>query len=111
MQIKHQSYFPFMIKACSQLLNQFPILNSTNDSTRNHQIGITIQSLNGFQLANIKNVEQLSIVHIENEIKRLEQLDRTNQLEKKDLSQTYFSLTNLGRVRFFALFRFLDHFY
>lgn len=106
MQIKQQSYLPFVIKACSQLLLEFPILNST----QTHQIGITVEGIDEFQLVNLKNVERLSIVHIENEIKRLEQLARTNQLTEQDLSQTYFSLTNLGRVRFASFFRFLDHF-
>jgi 2-oxoisovalerate dehydrogenase E2 component (dihydrolipoyl transacylase) len=64
-----------------------------------HHIGIAIDTTNGLILLNIKNVQQLSIIQIVNELHRLEELAKNEQLSNEDLAGGTFSLSNIGTVR------------
>ncbi len=46
-----------------------------------------------------KNVQQLSIIQIVNELHRLEELAKNEQLSNEDLAGGTFSLSNIGTVR------------
>ncbi len=61
-----------------------------------HHIGIGIDTKNGLVLPNIKNVQQLSIIQIVNELHRLEELAKNEQLSNEDLTGGTFSLLNMG---------------
>ncbi len=63
----------------------------------------------GLVLPNIKHVQQLSIVQIDNELNRLQELAQNGILSTEDLTEGTFSLSNIGLVRFhfyFDLFHF-----
>ncbi|CAF1026252.1 unnamed protein product [Rotaria sordida] len=99
------SYMPFIIKACSQVLLNYPILNAHVDSKcetitykSSHNIGIALNTKDGLLVPNIKNVQQLSIVQIANELNRLQQLARIGKLSTEDLTNGTFSLSNIGTI-------------
>jgi 2-oxoisovalerate dehydrogenase E2 component (dihydrolipoyl transacylase) len=99
------SYLPFIIKACSQALNNFPILNAHVDSKcenitykGSHNIGLAMDTKDGLLVPNIKNVQQLSINQIANELNRLQQLGKEGKLSTDDLTGGTFSLSNIGVI-------------
>jgi len=58
----------------------------------------------GLLVPNIKNVQQLSINQIANELNRLQQLGKAGKLSTDDLTGGTFSLSNIGAVRKSFLF-------
>ncbi len=70
-----------------------------------HHIGIAIDTTNGLILLNIKNVQQLSIIQIVNELHRLEELAKNEQLSNEDLTGGTFSLLNMGGTYTIPLLR------
>ncbi|XP_054162038.1 lipoamide acyltransferase component of branched-chain alpha-keto acid dehydrogenase complex, mitochondrial-like [Oppia nitens] len=99
------SYMPFFIKATSMALNEFPILNSSVDDKcenitykANHNIGIAMDTKQGLVVPNVKNVENLTILEIAEELNRLQELGTNNQLSTEDLSKGTFSLSNIGSI-------------
>ncbi|CAF2564481.1 unnamed protein product [Rotaria sp. Silwood2] len=99
------SYLPFIIKACSQALHNYSILNAHVDSKcenitykGSHNIGIAMDTKDGLLVPNIKNVQQLSINQISNELSRLQQLGKAGKLSTDDLTGGTFSLSNIGVI-------------
>jgi len=99
------SYLPFIIKACSQALNNYPILNAHVDAKcenitykGSHNIGLAMDTKDGLLVPNIKNVQQLSILQIANELTRLQQLGKAGKLSTDDLTGGTFSLSNIGAI-------------
>jgi 2-oxoisovalerate dehydrogenase E2 component (dihydrolipoyl transacylase) len=58
----------------------------------------------GLVVPNIKHVQQLSIVQIDNELNRLRELSQNGILTTEDLTEGTFSLSNIGLVRFHVYF-------
>lgn len=99
------SYMPFIIKACSLGLKKYPILNSSispdlSEITYHgsHNIGIAVDTPTGLVVPNIKNVQDLSIFEIAQELNRLIELAKVNKLSTQDLSGGTFSLSNIGAI-------------
>jgi len=96
---------PFFIKAASRALEQFPKLNAwldeENQSLRvlnNHNIGIAMDTADGLVVPNIKNVQNLDVYAIAKELNRLQELGKRTSLSVDDLTDTTFSLSNIGMV-------------
>jgi len=99
------TYMPFLIKALSQSLLEFPEINASLSEDLNniihkkrHNIGIAVDSPSGLVVPNIKNVQDLSIVQIAKELSRLTELARANKLGKEDLAGGTITLSNIGTI-------------
>lgn len=99
------SYMPFIIKAVSLALHDHPILNaSMSDDEKeiiyheDHNIGVATDTPHGLLVPNIKQVQNLSVLEIANELNRLHQAGLNNKLTPKDIKGGTFSLSNIGAI-------------
>lgn len=99
------SLMPFLIKAASRALEKLPQLNAWLDEenqtiriVENHNIGIAMDTAEGLVVPCIKNVQALSIVEIAKELNRLQELGKRAAIPLNDLTDTTFSLSNIGVV-------------
>ena len=106
------SYLPFIIKALSLALNDYPLLNArleapysptTEQKPRlilrsQHNIGIAMDTPQGLLVPNIKSVNTLSIPSIAHEIQRLQSLALASKLSPKDLTGGTITVSNIGSI-------------
>jgi len=99
------TYMPFLIKALSLALHEYPEINATFSSDQEHviqraahNVGIAVDSPNGLVVPNIKHVEALSIMQIAQELQRLSELARANKLPQEDLAGGTITLSNIGAI-------------
>ncbi|MDI1490720.1 MAG: hypothetical protein OHK93_001924 [Ramalina farinacea] len=103
------SYLPFIIKALSLALLDFPLLNariahpSGTEPPQlilrtNHNIGIAMDTPQGLLVPNIKNVAARSISDIAVEISRLQGLAKDAKLTAKDLTGGTITVSNIGSI-------------
>jgi 2-oxoisovalerate dehydrogenase E2 component (dihydrolipoyl transacylase) len=103
------SYLPFIIKAVSLAMHQYPILNARLDTTTtpnkpsllmrtNHNIGIGMDTPSGLLVPVIKSVNARSIASIAEEITRLSALGSTGKLSSADLSGGTITVSNIGSI-------------
>lgn len=97
------SFMPFIIKAMSLALKQFPIVNSqvNEDCTEltyfdDHNIGMAVDSKIGLLVPNIKGVQNLSLFEVAKEANRLIDLAREGKLGSSDLKGGTISISNVG---------------
>jgi 2-oxoisovalerate dehydrogenase E2 component (dihydrolipoyl transacylase) len=100
------SYMPFFLKAASMALLEYPILNSSVDDKcenitykASHNIGVAMDTKQGLLVPNIKNVQNLTILEIAEELNRLQEIGAKNLLSSEDMSNGTFTLSNIGSVR------------
>ncbi|KAF2706821.1 hypothetical protein K504DRAFT_536233 [Pleomassaria siparia CBS 279.74] len=100
---------PFVVKAVSLALQQYPLLNAHLDTTSNpnkpqmlikgqHNIGIAIDCPSGLLVPVVKNVQSHSIESLAVEIARLGALARSGKLSSADLSGATMTLSNIGSI-------------
>lgn len=102
------SYLPFIIKAVSIALLDFPLLNARLDTSDEkapklimrqvHNIGIAMDTPQGLLVPNIKDVQSNSIHSIAAEIGRLQHLARSASLTAKDLAGGTVTVSNIGSI-------------
>ncbi|CAF0723419.1 unnamed protein product [Didymodactylos carnosus] len=99
------SYMPFIIKACSLALTEYPILNAHVDAKcetiiykATHNIGVAMDTRDGLLVPNVKNVQTLSIQDIASELTRLQQQAYNGKLTNDDMQGGTFSLSNIGAI-------------
>ncbi|CAP23399.2 Protein CBG03281 [Caenorhabditis briggsae] len=114
------SYMPFFIKAASLALFEFPGLNATTDDKleniihkvstsimvntqklilkASHNICLAMDTPGGLVVPNIKNCEQRSIFEIAQEITRLMEAGKRQQIGREDLVGGTFTLSNIGAI-------------
>lgn len=103
------SYLPFIIKAVSLALEEFPLLNSRVEvgekqdppqliMRENHNIGIAMDTPQGLLVPNIKNISSLSIIDIASEISRLQSLAKAGKLSIANLTGGTFTVSNIGSI-------------
>lgn len=99
------TYLSFIIKICSLALKEYPILNASINKELteityhgSHNIGIAVDTPTGLVVPNIKNVQDLSIFEIAQELQRIMELAKVNKLSPQDLSGGTFTLSNIGTI-------------
>jgi 2-oxoisovalerate dehydrogenase E2 component (dihydrolipoyl transacylase) len=102
---KHKlTYMPFLIKAFSVALTEYPKLNTLYDASKpfeytminDHNITIAVDSPKGLVVPNIKGCQNLSITDIQEEINRLRKEAESGRLGPKDLFDGTITLSNIG---------------
>jgi 2-oxoisovalerate dehydrogenase E2 component (dihydrolipoyl transacylase) len=113
-QVTKLSYLPFIIKAVSMALYQYPILNARvevpSDSAGNgnskptliyrshHNIGVAVDTPQGLLVPVIKNVGARNILSIASELGRLQSLARAGRLTPDDMSGGTITVSNIGNI-------------
>ncbi|POS88179.1 hypothetical protein EPUL_000184 [Erysiphe pulchra] len=103
------SFLPFIIKALSISLHQYPILNARveiNDATykpsiilrSQHNIGVAMDTPSGLLVPVIKNVSDLTVACIASELARLRNLASGGKLTRQDLSEGTITVSNIGSI-------------
>ncbi|KAF6841344.1 dihydrolipoamide branched chain transacylase e2 [Colletotrichum plurivorum] len=106
------SYLPFIIKAVSLALYQFPILNARIDldSTASanlkpslvmrsqHNIGVAMDTPSGLLVPVIRNVGSLNILSIARELSRLQKAAFAGKLTPQDLGGGTITVSNIGNI-------------
>lgn len=99
------TYMPFVIKAASQALKKFPIVNSSLDMATEsviykpyHNISVAMDTPEGLVVPNVKNCDQKSIMDIARDLTELMERGKRNQLKPEDFTEGTFSLSNIGIV-------------
>lgn len=99
------SYMPFILKACSMALSQYPILNAHIDVENesivykaDHNIGVAVDTKHGLLLPCVKGVQNMSVLEIATELNRLQHAGSKNKLSPQDLTDGTFALSNIGSI-------------
>ncbi|BDA48716.1 Lipoamide acyltransferase component of branched-chain alpha-keto acid dehydrogenase complex [Coccomyxa sp. Obi] len=99
------TFLPFMLKAVSVALRQWPDVNgslSTDGSALlrhpSHNLGVAMATPSGLVVPNIKGVENRSIVSIAEELARLQVLAQAGKLGQEDLSGGTLTVSNIGAI-------------
>lgn len=97
------TYLPFIVKALVPALRAFPLLNSVLDEEgqqirlkKRFNIGIATASDEGLIVPVLKDVDQLSILEIASEIRRLSEAARDRSITIEELKGSTFTITSLG---------------
>lgn len=106
------SYLPFIIKAVSMALYQYPILNARVDldpsaqppskpslvMRSQHNIGVAMDTPSGLLVPVIRNVGSLNILTIAKELTRLQKAAFAGKLTPQDLSGGTITVSNIGNI-------------
>ena len=103
------SYLPFVIKAVSLALEDFPLLNARVDTEpgenapklvmrEKHNIGVAMDTPQGLLVPNIKDVSARSVLDVASEISRLQVLARDGKLSVIDLTGGTVTVSNVGSI-------------
>ena len=105
------SFMPFIIKAVSNSLKEYPELNSVVSEEKDqngimkeytiksaHNISIAIDSKNGLVVPNIKNVQEKGVKEIQLELFNLIEKAKIDKLSTEDYSDGTFSISNIGNI-------------
>jgi len=107
--ISKLSYLPFIIKAVSMSLHQYPMLNARVDEDSNsgkpilvhrsqHNIGVAMDTPTGLIVPVIKNVSALNVLSIAAELGRLQALAASGKLSTQDLVGGTITVSNIGNI-------------
>lgn len=99
------TYIPFIAKAVSVAMRQFPTVNAVMDEAnselvikRSHHFGIACDTPNGLMVPVLRNVQDLSILEIAEQMQALTQRTREGKASRADLSGSTFTLTSVGNI-------------
>ncbi|KAL8794505.1 MAG: hypothetical protein Q9195_002978 [Heterodermia aff. obscurata] len=104
------SYLPFIIKALSLTLLDFPLLNARIDTTTSpdtipslvlrtqHNIGIAMDTPQGLLVPCIKSAQSHTITSLASELSRLQSLAKSGSLSAKDLTGGTITVSNIGSI-------------
>jgi pyruvate dehydrogenase E2 component (dihydrolipoamide acetyltransferase) len=97
------TYLPFIIKATTQLLKEFPYFNAALDMEskkillrRYYHLGIATAVPEGLLVPVIRHADQLNLLQLAAELNRLGELAQQRKLSQAELSGSTFTITNFG---------------
>jgi pyruvate dehydrogenase E2 component (dihydrolipoamide acetyltransferase) len=95
----------FIAKITTEILYEFPLLNSSLDSNLENiilkdyvNLGIAIDTPEGLIVPNVKNTQLKSILDISSEINELAEAAKKRKLNIADLKGASFSISSLGAI-------------
>jgi pyruvate dehydrogenase E2 component (dihydrolipoamide acetyltransferase) len=95
----------FISKITTEILYEFPLLNSSLDSNLENiilkdyvNLGIAIDTPEGLIVPNVKNAQLKSIIDISSEINELAEAAKKRKLSIADLKGASFSISSLGAI-------------
>jgi len=96
---------PFIMKAIALAVREYPVLNSqlNEDVTEVHyqpncNIGMAVDSKIGLLVPNVKNVGQLTLLEIADEVTRLTEAAREGRVSQADLKGGTITISNIGAL-------------
>jgi len=99
------SYLPFVIKALSIALKEYPVFNSVYDKANEkviykkfYNVGIATDTDRGLLVPVIKGVDHLSILDIAENLNSLVTKARDHTISLEELGEGTFSVTNYGAI-------------
>jgi 2-oxoisovalerate dehydrogenase E2 component (dihydrolipoyl transacylase) len=102
------THLPFIIKATSLALQQHPLLNSALDTSdpkkpsltyrSSHNFGVAVDTPSGLLVPVLKDVQNLSIAQIAQQLRVLSEKARSGKLAPGDFSGASFTISNIGSV-------------
>ncbi|WP_130807490.1 dihydrolipoamide acetyltransferase family protein [Senegalia massiliensis] len=99
------TYMPFIIKAITLALKEYPILNSSYDMENEeiilkkyYNIGIAVDTPEGLMVPVVKNADRKGILEISKEMNDLIERSQNRTIGLEDLRGGTFSITNYGAV-------------
>ena len=99
------SYLPFILKATSLALSEFPMLNahaapdySSYVERGSHNLGVAIDSPQGLVVPNIKDCQTKSVIEIAKDLDGLIDRVRNSRTTKEDITGGTFTLSNIGAI-------------
>lgn len=109
------SFLPFILKAVSLALYQYPILNARVDHAaadpaatkpqpptlvlrRQHNIGIAMDTPAGLVVPVVRNVQDRTVVGVAAELARLQDLARAGRLRPDDMAGGTITVSNIGSI-------------
>ncbi|SMO73172.1 dihydrolipoamide acetyltransferase family protein [Melghirimyces algeriensis] len=97
------TYLPFIIKALTAVLHEFPTLNASIDDEREeivikkyYHMGIATATEDGLVVPVVKDVNQKSIFQLADEIRDVVDRTRSKKAGVEDLKGSTFTITNIG---------------
>ena len=99
---------PFILKAISLAFLEYPILNSsldTSDSSKPqityraiHDFGIAVDTPSGLLVPVVRNIQSRTVQSLATEISRVSELARSEKLSAADLTGATFAVSNIGSI-------------
>ncbi|KAF4123371.1 2-oxoisovalerate dehydrogenase E2 component (dihydrolipoyl transacylase) [Geosmithia morbida] len=107
--VKKLSYLPFIIKAVSLALRQFPTLNARVDTDSatgkpclvhrsQHNIGVAMDTPQGLVVPVVRDVASLNVLAIAAELARLQDSAVKGRLSPRDMTGGTISVSNIGNI-------------
>ena len=95
------TFLPFVARATTAALQQFPLLNASIDGTniiyhRDINLGIAVALENGLIVPVIRNADEKNVVGLQRSIADLAGRARSRQLRPEEVQGGTFSITNFG---------------
>jgi 2-oxoglutarate dehydrogenase E2 component (dihydrolipoamide succinyltransferase) len=95
------TFLPFVVRAATAALRQFPIVNASIDGTnviyhRDMNIGIAVALENGLIVPVIRNADEKNVAGLQRHIVDLAARARSRQLKPEEVQGGTFSITNFG---------------
>lgn len=99
------TYMPFIIKAVTLALKEYPVLNSSYDMENEeiimkqyYNIGIAVDTPEGLMVPVVKDADRKGILEISKDMNNLIEKSQDRKISLEDLRGGTFSITNYGAV-------------